>query len=189
MTDQLQLQMPENISSKKERYVSKYNITPQVADILASDKYFSELFEKANNETNARDIANMITTDLMGLIDTREKREQSKLEPKHLSDLIEYVKSNKITRVSAKFALEEIVKTGKTLPQIINELDLGHVSDESALTNIIDEILKQETKAVEEAKQNPATINFLVGKVMQKTHGKADPELTLNILKKNLGLK
>jgi aspartyl-tRNA(Asn)/glutamyl-tRNA(Gln) amidotransferase subunit B len=189
IADQLQLQMPENISSKKERYISKYNITPQVADILASDKYFSELFEKANNETNARDIANMITTDLMGLIDTREKREQSKLEPKHLSDLIECVKSNKITRVSAKFALEEIVKTGKTLPQIINELDLGHVSDESALTNIIDEILKQETKAVEETKQNPATINFLVGKVMQKTHGKADPELTLNILKKNLGLK
>ena len=46
-----------------------------------------------------------------------------------------------------------------------------------------------EEPAVEEPKQNPPTNNFLVGKVMQKTHGKADPELTLNILKKNLGLK
>ena len=43
-------------------------------------------------------------------------------------------------------------------------------------------------KAVEDAKQNPDIVNFLVGKVMQKTHGKADPELTLTLLKKNLGL-
>ena len=187
--NQLQIQMPENISSKKERYVSKYNIAPQVADILASDKYFSDLFENANNETDAKDIANMITTDLMGLVDTREKRERSKLEPTHLADLIECIKLNKITRTSAKLALEEIVKTGKALPQIIEEFDLGHVSDESTLVGIIDEVLKQETKAVEESKQNPEIVNYLVGKVMEKTQGKADPELTLTLLKKNLGLK
>ena len=96
--------MPESISSKKERYISKYGITSQVADILSSDRYFSELFEKANNETNAKDIANMITTDIMGLLDTREKREMSKLEGDHISDLVEYIKSNKITRASAKLA-------------------------------------------------------------------------------------
>ena len=122
--NQLQIQMPENISSKKERYVSKYSITPQVADILASDKYFSELLKKANDETNAKDIANVITTDLMGLIDTREKRERSKLKPTHLTDLIKCIKLNKITRTSAKLALEEIIKTGKSLPQIIEEFDL-----------------------------------------------------------------
>ncbi len=180
--------MPENISSKKERYISKYNIAPQVADILASDKYFSDLFEKANDETNAKDVANMITTDLMGLVDTREKREQSKLEPAHLTNLIECIKSNRITRTSAKLALDEIVKTGKALPQIIEKLDLGHVSDKSTLEGIIDEVLKQETKAVEESKQNPEIVNYLVGKVMQKTQGKADPELTLTLLKKNLGI-
>ena len=186
--NQLQIHMPENISSKKERYVSKYNIAPQVADILASDKYFSELFEKANNETNEKDIANMITTDLMGLVDTREKREQSKLQPTHLADLIQCIKSNKITRTSAKSALEEIVKTGKALPQIIEELDLSNVSDESTLSDIIAQILNEEIKAVENAKQNPEIVNFLVGKVMQKTHGKADPELTLALLKKNLDI-
>ena len=130
----------------------------------------------------------MITTDLMGLVDTREKREQSKLEPTHLTDLIEYIKSNKITRTSAKLALEEVVKTGKSLPQIIEELDLVHVSDESTLSDIISLVLSEETKAVEDAKQNSEIVNFLVGKVMQKTHGKADPELTLALLKKNLGL-
>ena len=186
--NQLQTQMPESISSKKERYVSKHSITPQVADILASDRYFSELFENAKNETNAKDVANMITTDIMGLLDTREKRNASKLNAVHLSDLIASMKSNKITRSSAKLALDEIIKNGKPLQQIIGELDLGHVSDEEELTNIITQVLSEEIKAVEEAKQNPEIVNFLVGKVMQKTHGKADPELTLTLLKKNLAI-
>jgi len=186
--NQLQIHMPESISSKKERYVSKYGISLQVADILSSDRYFSELFEKANNETNAKDIANMITTDIMGLLDTREKREMSKLEGDHISDLVEYIKSNKITRASAKLALDEVIKNGKQLSEIIEDLDLGHVSDETTLSDIITEVLDEEAKAVEDAKQNPDIVNFLVGKVMQKTRGKADPELTLSLLKKHLGI-
>jgi aspartyl-tRNA(Asn)/glutamyl-tRNA(Gln) amidotransferase subunit B len=186
--NELQAQMPESISTKKERYASKYGITLQVADVLASDKYFSELFEKANNETNAKDIANIITTDIMGLLDTREKREMSKLEAGHLSDLVESIRSNKITRASAKLALDEIIKNGKPLSQIMEDLNLGHISDESILSDIIAQVLSEEGKAAEDAKQNPETVNFLVGKVMQRTHGKADPELTLTLLKKNLGI-
>ena len=65
---------------------------------------------------------------------------------------------------------------------------MGHVSDEVTLSGIITEVLSEEAKAVEEAKQNPDIVNFLVGKIMQKTHGKADPELTLALLKKSLSL-
>ena len=186
--NELQVHMPESISSKRERYVSKYSITSQVADILSSDRYFSELFENAKDETNAKDVANMITTDIMGLLDTREKRDSSKLNAKHLSDLIAYIKSNKITRSSAKLALDEIIKNGKPLLQIIKDLDLGHVSDEDTLSNIITEVLNEEATAAEDAKQNPEIINFLLGKVTQKTRGKAEPELTLALLKKNLGI-
>ena len=82
--------------------------------------------------------------------------------------------------------LQTIVKSGKSVSQLISELDLGHVSDEVELSKIIDEVLKDESKAVEEAKQKPETINYLVGKVMKKTKGKADATLTLNLLKKKL---
>ena len=182
----LKNEMPESISSKKERYISNYNIPAQVAEVLSSDKFYSDMFEQAHNESNAKDVANLITTDLMGLVDTEEKREKSKLTPQHLTELVNAIENGKITRTSAKNALFEIVKTGKSLSEVISELDLGHVFDESELTKIIDEVISQEKKAVEEAKTNPQTINFLVGKVMQKTKGKADPTLTLNIIKKKL---
>ena len=182
----LKSEMPESINSKKERYISKYNIPIQVSEVLSSDKYYSDLFEQSHNESNAKEIANIITTDLMGLVDTREKREESKMTSKHLSDLADSIQSGKISRNSSKNALHEIVKTGKELSQIISELDLGNVSDESELAGIIQEVISVESQAVEQAKTNPQTINYLVGKVMQKTKGKADPTLTLNLLKKQL---
>ncbi|EPA06552.1 GatB/Yqey domain protein [Candidatus Nitrosarchaeum limnium BG20] len=120
----------------------------------------------------------------MGLVDTKEKRESSKLKASHLKDIADSIQSGKIARNSAKNALYEIIKNGKDLSTVISELDLGNVSDESELSNIISSVISEETQAVEQAKSNPQTINYLVGKVMQKTRGKADPKLTLDLLKK-----
>jgi aspartyl-tRNA(Asn)/glutamyl-tRNA(Gln) amidotransferase subunit B len=184
--EKLKLEMPESINSKKERYVSKYNIPPQVADVLSSDKFYSELFDKSHTESNAKEIANIITTDLMGLVDTREKREESKITSTHLRDLADSIQSEKISRISAKNALHEILKTGKSVADVITELDLGTVSNESELSEIIKEVIISEPEAVEQAKSNPQTINYLVGKIMQKTKGKADPKLSLDLLKQQL---
>ena len=184
--EKLRLEMPESISSKRERYIKKYGITDQVADVLSSDKFYSDLFDKSLTEKNAKEIANIITTDLMGLVDTKEKRQLSKLESTHLIDIADAIQTGKITRISAKNALYEIVKSGKKLEQVISEMDLGNVSDENELTEIIDQVVHEEPQAVEQAKSNPQTINFLVGKVMQKTKGKADPKLTLDLLKKKI---
>ena len=186
--NKLKSEMPESISSKKERYVSKFDIPPQVADVLSSDKFYSDLFEEAHTDKNAKEVANIITTDLMGLVDTREKRESSKITSSHLRDLADSIQNGKISRNSAKNALHEIVKTGNELSQIIKDLDLGNVSDESELTKIVQQVISEEGQAVEQAKSNPQTINFLVGKVMQKTRGKADPKLTLDLLKKEIGV-
>ena len=182
----LKKDMPESISSKRERYIKDFDITSQVADVLSSDKFYSDLFEQAHDQKNAKEIANLITTDLMGFVDTKEKRKESKLTAKHLADLANSIIENKITRNSSKNVLQTIVKSGKSVSQLISELDLGHVSDEAELSKIIDEVLKDESKAVEEAKQKPETINYLVGKVMKKTKGKADATLTLNLLKKKI---
>lgn len=184
--EKLKSEMPESISSKKQRYISKYSIPTQVADVLSSDKFYSDLFEDAHTKENAKEVANIITTDLMGLVDTREKRESSKLKPIHLKEIANLIQSGKIARTSAKNALYEIVKTGKELSHVISEFDLGNVSDESELLQIIESVISEEPQAVEQAKSNLQTINYLVGKVMQKTKGKADPNVTLNLLKKKI---
>ncbi|MDC6463517.1 Asp-tRNA(Asn)/Glu-tRNA(Gln) amidotransferase subunit GatB [Nitrosopumilus sp.] len=186
--DELKLKMPESINSKKERYISKYKISAQVADVLSSDKFYSDLFEASHTESNAKEVANIITTELMGLEDTREKRETSKLTAVHLKELADAIQTGTVSRNSSKNALHEILKTGKSVSAVISELDLGNVSDETELLKIVEKIIADEPQAVEQAKSNIQTINYLVGKVMQATKGKADPTLTLNLLKKQIGI-
>ena len=181
---ELESEMPESISSKRERYISEFDIAPQVASVLSSDKFYSDLFEESHTKDNAKEIANIITTDLMGLVDTRKERKESMITATHLKDLSYSIQSREISRNSAKNALYEIVKTGEKVSSVISRLDLGNVSDESELSEIIHRVISKESHAVTESKSNPQTINYLVGKVMQKTNGKADPKLTLELLKK-----
>lgn len=182
--DKIKTEMPESIDAKKNRYTSKYGIPPQVADVLSSDRFYSNLFEKAHNESNAKEIANIITTDLMGLVDTREKKRDSKITATHLIELADAIETKTISRRAAKNALYEIVKTGNELSSIISKLELGNVVDESKLSSIIEKILKEEETVADQAKTNPQVINFLVGKVMKETRGNADPRLTMELLKK-----
>ncbi len=185
-TENITKQMPESIVAKRERYVKKYGIPAQVADVLSSDRFYSDLFEKSHNEKNAKEVANIITTDLLSYADTREKKLELKITAQHISSLADSIMDNKLTRNSGKQALQEMVKTGRSLLDVMSSLDLGHVSDADSIEKIIDEVFKEEEKAVAEARQNPDTINYLVGKVMRKTKGKADPTTTLDILRKKL---
>ena len=178
--------MPESIVEKKEKYTKKFGIPQQVADVLSSDKFYSDLFEKAHTVSNAKEVANLITTDLMGVADTREKKIELKVTPKSISDLADAILSNRITRNSGKNALQEMIKTGKSFAEVLSALDLGNVSDIVSLGKVIDEVFKEEDKAVIEARDNPEAINYLVGRVMRKTKGKADPGITLDILRKKL---
>ena len=182
----LQKDMPESISSKKERFVEKFDIAPQVADILASDRYYSDLFENSHSNSDAKDIANLITTDLMGFVDTKEKRDESKLTSQHLSDLVTAINNKTLTRTSSKIALQEIVKSGKPVKELLEEMDLGQVSDSSEIESVIMQVFEEEKQAVLDAKENPETVNYLVGKVMQKTKGKADPTKTLELIKSKI---
>lgn len=189
LMDELRSEMPESISSKRGRYVSELGVPDQVADVLSSDKFYSDLFEKSQTGSNAKEIANLITTDLMGLVDTREKRTASKVTAKHLRDIADSILAGRISRSSAKDALCEMVKSGKALDQVVSEMDLGNVSDESEIEKVVLEVVAKEPLAVEQAREDPKALNYLVGKVMKITRGKADPQITMSLVKKAINAR
>lgn len=198
--------MPESVSEKRERFVSRHMIPPQVADVLSSDKLYSDLFDAARTDKNAKELANIITTDLMGLVmadaatapaadrgdgrgDAQKKRDDPAsdvISVDGLRELADAVASGQMARNSAKQALHEMAKTGKSLAEVSSEMDLGLVSDESELLGVVQSVISEEPQAVKQASSNPNTVNYLVGKVMQKTRGKADPQVTLELLKRCL---
>lgn len=178
--------MPESASARRDRYIKEYKIKPQVASILISDTYCCGLFEESMTPDTALIIANMITTDFMGVMDTREKRASSCVTAEHLAKLATAIQKGTITRAIAKDILYKIAKGDTDIDKILYEYGKNKSLDEPKLYGIISGILQKEPQAAQQARTNPATINYLVGIVMKETRGAANPQKVLGILKELL---
>jgi aspartyl-tRNA(Asn)/glutamyl-tRNA(Gln) amidotransferase subunit B len=112
--------------------------------------------------------------------------------PLRLSELSQMVGDNKLSSTGAKeifLALFDEAHTGKMPEDIAREKNLLQVSDEGAIAAIVDEVLSDPTsaKAVEDIRNgNDKVIGFLVGQVMKKSQGKANPALAQKLIRERL---
>ena len=184
--------MPELPDARKERFVSKHGLSAHVAQVLIDNKELADFFESALRSYNSPgEIANWIVTDLMGFVDERQKQEKPllaglKIGPEHIAELARIVDDGTINRSTAKQILAQITKTGEMPAKIASQTQSTKIDDTEELAKVIDSVFKSETGAVQDAKQNPNAVNFIFGKVMKATNGRADPKAALELINKKL---
>src|SRR5690606_37847621 len=102
-----------------------------------------------------------------------------------LLKLAEMVKGAKLSSTGAKELLIEIVTELKDPEELAKEKNLLQVSDEGAIEKIVAEVLAENEKAANDVKNGEMkAIGFLVGQVMAKSKGQANPGLAQQIIKK-----
>lgn len=187
--------MPELPDTRKDRFVSKYGISSHVAQVLIDNKELADFFESAIKiYSSPKEIANWLVTDLMSFVDERQKEEQQrrslfaglKIGPEHIADLAKLVDQGTINRATAKQILAQVVRTGEMPSHVAKKTQAAKIDDVGALAQAIESVFKSEQAAVQDAKRNPNAANFLLGKVMQATKGRADPKAALEIIQKKL---
>jgi len=132
--------------------------------------------------------SNYILTDLQGLLKgSSVKSEKFLITPENFAEFISMIYTGEISSKIAKTLLKEMFDKGTDPSQIIGEKKLSLISDESELETIIKKVLDENPKPVEDYKKGKETaLQFLIGQIMAKTKGKANPELLSKILKKLL---
>lgn len=192
--ESLQSSMPELPDARKARFVSSMGLTPHVAQVLIDNKELADFFEEAAKIFNApKEIANWIVTDLMGFVDEKAKEGEGrsmlaglKVGPAHIADLAMLVEKGAVNRATAKQLLSQAVRSGEMPSGIAKTMQVSKLTDEGALSQAVDAVFAAEPAAVEDARKNPAAANFLLGKVMQQTKGRADPRAALELVRKKL---
>jgi len=185
--------MPELPDARKERFISNYGLSAHVAQVLIDNKEMADFFESAvKTYQSPKEIANWIVTDLMSFVDERQKEDRSlfaglKIGPEHIADLAKIVDQGVVNRATAKQILSQVVKTGEMPSQVAKRTHAGKIDDAGALSQAIDSVFQAEQAAVQDAKRNPNAANFLLGKVMQATKGRADPKAALEMIQQRLG--
>ena len=131
---------------------------------------------------------NYFRTDILGILEKEKiEWENSKLTPQYYEQIISYLAQDKISSRSAKDLLLEIIKTGINPDQIIKEKGLKKISAYNLLKSTIEEVIKNNPKAVLDFKKGKENATqFLVGQAMAKLKGAADPKELEKLIREKL---
>lgn len=150
-------------------------------------KTVTQIQEKAGDET-AKRVAHWFSSALSGADEGRASDLQPR-SPDIYIELSDMVGANELSSTASKEVFVELFSSDKTARDIAAERNLLQMSDESALAAIVDEVLADPSnaKAIQDIKKgNDKVIGFLVGQVMKKSQGKANPALAQKLIRERL---
>ncbi|MBW2039210.1 MAG: Asp-tRNA(Asn)/Glu-tRNA(Gln) amidotransferase subunit GatB [Deltaproteobacteria bacterium] len=181
--------LPELPLERKDRFVRQYKIPEYDAGVITSSKALADYYEECVRLfPEPKQVSNWIMGDLLRFLKEDDKEvEDCPLAPQQLTEMLGLIKKGTISGKIAKTVFEEMYKTGKGASQIVKEQGLVQITDEDALTKMVEEVLESHSKEVEAYKKGKEKLfGFFVGQVMKVTQGKANPQLVNEILKKKL---
>jgi len=181
--------LPELPDEKRARFLSEYGLPEYDAEVLTASKDLADYFEACVKKySQPKKISNWIMAELMRELN-RENRDikDCPVSPENLATLLSMIDDGTISGKIAKTVFAEMYKTGKNPKKIVEEKGLVQVTDKGEIAKVIDEVLSENPKQVEEYKGGKTKLlGFFVGQVMKKTQGKANPKLVNEILREKL---
>jgi len=190
LIEDIKSNMPELPSIKKDRFKAQYKLNSYDIDILTNNRELSEYFEKTIEGTNlnAKTTANWIITEVLALANKKNiSVAEYPVSFKNLQNLLSSVQSEVISSKQAKDVFERMWNNGEDAQYIIENEGMKQISDTDELNKIVDNIIKNNYKSVEEYQNGKdKLLGFFVGQVMKETKGKGNPKLINEILKEKL---
>jgi aspartyl-tRNA(Asn)/glutamyl-tRNA(Gln) amidotransferase subunit B len=176
--EKIQNTLPELPDQKVNRITKEYELPKKDALILTKDKGVSDFFERCASYCDERKrLSSWMIKDLFKLLNEASiSIEKCPISPMDFSTLINLISRGDITDKIGRTVLENMFETGKDPESIIDNRGLRPIQDNELLESALNELMAENPKAVSkirEGRTNP--IDFLIGQVMKKTKGKANP--------------
>jgi len=198
--EKIRAEIPELPQQRRERFEREYKLDKKSIEVFVFNKDLGEYFEKVISELPPKIpkeklqkliklATNYLITDLQGLLKGAPHQYigGGLITPENFAQFITLIADGKISSKIAKIVLEEMFKTGADPSHIIEEKGLSLITDEKEVEKVIQEVVAENQKAVSDFKKGKETaLQFLIGQVMAKTKGKANPEVAKNLLIKIL---
>ena len=182
--DGIRAALPELPAARRVRYEA-LGLKPDVARVLVDNRVSFEMFDEAvllGSEPVAA--ASWIVQDVAAL---RNAGGEGALSPSHIADLLKLLADDGVSGAGAKRALEDAFATGDPIEVIVERLGLRQVSDADALGAIADDVLAENPEVVAKFRGgNEAVIGFLVGQMMKRSGGSANPKMAQELLRERL---
>ena len=185
---EIRLKLPEMPNERALRLKRDYNLSEFDSDNLVLDKNIADFYEKGVNSDSTfgpdefKYFCNWLMNDISRILNEQNKTiHATKLHYRQIVDLIRFINEGRITSKIAKEILPDLMN-GFPISVIIKKKDKKRISNENILGTLISEVIEENQNIVNDCRYNPKAIEALIGRVMQKTKGQADPEITRKLL-------
>ncbi len=194
--ERLRARMPELPDAARERFERDYGLSAYDADQLTSERAMADYFETAvkagaakDTQARAKAVANWALGDLRRLLNAASLDfAASKVTPAGLAELLDLMDTGAISGKQAKDVLEKAFASGKSPKAVVADEGISQLSDTSELESIVDAVIAENPKAVEDYRAGKASaVQFLMGQVMKRTKGRARPDVVTPLLQSKLG--
>ncbi|MEE8807547.1 MAG: Asp-tRNA(Asn)/Glu-tRNA(Gln) amidotransferase subunit GatB [Lactimicrobium sp.] len=173
----IQAHMPELPEARRARYQKEYGLSDHDIDILIANKEMSEFFEETMKYAkNAKAVCNWLLSDISAWLNKHEKTiDNCDLKPQNLAKLVSLIDDGEVSNAQAKKLVDDLM-AGKDPKKSAEEKGLRQVSDTGAIEKMVNEVLDANPQAIEDFKNGKdRAVGFLVGQVMKKSCGQANP--------------
>ncbi len=188
--ESIRASLPELPEAKTRRFIEQYELKPQEARLLISEKALAEYFEDVASKTKspAKTVSSWIAGEFMRYMNNLNIEVTSIPIPAgDFAQLIDMVTDKTISGNSGKVVLGEMFKNGGKPEEIVKTKNLAQVSDEGFIQETITKILDDNPKEVEQYLAGKESIlQWLMGQVARATKGKVDPTVARELLVKTL---
>ena len=182
------IEIPELPDARRERFVADYGLDSEAAAKLTSTKEVADFFEAVAEQFDPNVAATWVADNLLGELNYRDMLItdiEGRLE--EFSHLIELVETDELTVKNAEeVVLRSMLDDGDAPETIIDREGLGK-ADDDAIADFVVEAIDENPDAVDDYHSGEdGALNFLVGQVMQKSQGSADPGSVNQLLREEL---
>jgi aspartyl-tRNA(Asn)/glutamyl-tRNA(Gln) amidotransferase subunit B len=182
--------LPELPAARRGRFMEAYGLGAYDADLLTGSRALADYFESAARACGKpKAAANWVLNELLRELPGDHERALAEcpVPPANLADLITLVEDGTISGRIAKDVFEKMYRSREDARTIVSREGLTQVADAGELSAVVDQVLAQHAKVVEDWKNGKrAARGFLVGQVMKATAGKASPAVVNSLLDEKL---
>lgn len=180
--------IPELPYERKEKYINTYGLSSYDSNVIVKDISIATYFEKCIElGIDAKTAANWVTVQILGYLNKNDINiNELYLTPEMLKVIIDNINNGTLSSKQAKEVFAKCLEEQKEPSNFITK-DNAQISDENELEKIIDNIIEANPTQVEQYRNGRDKLfDFFVGQVMKETRGKANPNITKDILRKKL---
>jgi len=188
--ERLRASIPELPTARRARFTREYGLSDYDARILVDDRALADFFEATVRAAGgeAKTVANWVTGEFLRYLkNDGGSVTGAKITPAQLGALVALVKKGEVSSSAAKDVFAEMWQTGSAPDAIVKSRGLTQVSDESAIAAAVDAVLADNAKAIADYKAgNARALGALVGPIMKRMGGKANPDVVNRLLRERI---